>query len=81
MFDTLEPTAVWSLGVTMIDEQTPFITDERTRRRLQRALRPRLVCLCGHLTDPFRRFFRNLRTACRAGLDVYKTNKRIIKQY
>lgn len=81
MFDNLEPEPIWSLGITMIDEQTPFTTDERTRRRLQRALRPRLVAFLGHLTDPFRTFARNFGSAVRAGFSVYCANRRAAKRH
>lgn len=81
MFDALEPEPIWSLGVTMIDEQTPFITDETTRRRLQRSTRSRFIVLVGHLTDPLRAFAKNFTTACRAGLDVYRVNRRAAKRY
>lgn len=81
MFDALEPEPIWSLGVTMIDEQAPFITDETTRRRLQRSTRSHFVVLIGHLTDPLRAFAKNFTTACRAGLDVYRANRRAAKRY
>ena len=81
MFDNLEPAPVWSLGITMIDEQTPFTTDERTRRHMQRALRPRLVAFSDFLTAPLRRFARNFRTACRAGISVYRANRRVTNNF
>lgn len=79
MIDEMAPTAVWSLGVTMIDEMTPFSTDPTTREKMLRAMQSRTVIIKQALTRPFRKFTRSLTAGFRAGFNAYRDTLRAMQ--
>lgn len=72
MIDEMTPNTVWSLGVTMIDEMTPFSTDSTTREKMLRAMQSRTTILRQAITRPFRKLAKSLRAGLRAGFDAYR---------
>lgn len=72
MIDEMTPSTIWSLGVTMIDETTPFITDPTTREKMLRAMQSRASILQQTLTRPFRKLARSLGAGLRAGINAYR---------
>lgn len=72
MIDEMTPSTIWSLGVTMIDETTPFITDPTTREKMLRAMQSRASILQQAITRPFRKLARSLGAGLRAGIKAYR---------
>ncbi len=70
MIDELAPAAVWSLGVTMIDEMTPFNIDSDARAAL--AVQTKLHLIKASLIKPFAKLGKSLTAGVYAGVNAYR---------
>lgn len=75
MIDEMAPSTVWSQGITMIDELTPFTTDATTREKMLRAMRPWVVGLAEIVTEPVRNLLKSIKAGASAGLRVYRETR------
>ncbi len=76
MLDELNPIVMWSSGVAMIDENTPFVTDADTRARLVRAMRPWLSGFWSLATESLRKKAKSLSAGWHAGVHAYRDSLR-----
>lgn len=72
MIDEMAPPATWSLGVTMIDEMTPFTIDATTREKMLRAMQSRFYLIKKSLSRPFVKLSKSFVAGFRAGIRAYK---------
>lgn len=72
MIDEMSPNPIWSQGITMIDEMTPYSATPQTREKILRAIQPHLRAIASILTKPIRKTSRSLSAGLRAGIRVYR---------
>lgn len=72
MMDEASPSAIWSQGITMIDEMEPYLADATTQEKLLRAMKPWIVGMAELATEPMRRLRRSLAAGFRAGISAYR---------
>lgn len=72
MIDELAPSSTWSIGVTMIDEMTPFVTDADTLEKMVRSTRPVLRALAETAASPLKKIAKSLSAGVHAGLTTYR---------